>query len=84
MHKPQNTPRKYGKNYFINDFPPNHNALIGPTRDDTLSNVRASLSVLRNLAEVPDFSITEYTPTGFHFLTTCMIDALSFELNHRA
>ena len=85
MEKKKDKPKKYGEKYFFKNSspPPPHNPMIGSMQDDTLCNVRDGLCLIRELAEVPDFSPTKHTMTGFHFLMTTMINALNFEIEHR-
>ncbi len=84
MQENQYKPKKYGKNYFNKTPPPPpHNPMIGSVQGDTLCNVRDGLCLIRELAEVPDFSPTERTMMGFHLLMTTMINALSFEIENR-
>ncbi len=84
MLEEQDKPKKYGNKYFSNPTPPPpHNPMIGSMQGDTLCNVRDGLCLIRELAEVPDFSPTERTMMGFHFLMTTMINALSFEIENR-
>ncbi len=50
---------------------------------DTFSNVRNALFTLRELTEVQDFGMTESSVTGLHFLMTCIIKAVDFEIDNR-
>ncbi len=83
MLKEQNTPKKYTRKYFRKTFPPNHNPLIGTLQMDTFANVRDALYTLRELTEVQDFGPTEKSMTGLHFLMTCIIKAVDFEIENR-
>ena len=83
MLKEQSKPKKYSKKYFIKPFPPNHNPLIGSMQADTFANVRDALCTLRELTEVREFGLTEGSVTGLHFLMTCIIKAVDFEIDNR-
>lgn len=83
MPESNTTPKKYTKKYFQRHFPPNHNPLIGTLQMDTFANVRDALCTLRELTEVNDFGLTEGSTTGLHFLMTCIIKAVDFEINNR-
>lgn len=76
--------KRYGRRYFQNPFPPNHNPLIGTLQVDTLVNARDALYALQELTEHPEeVALTTNTTVGLHFLMTCVIDALQFEIKHR-
>ena len=83
MSEGQDNTQNHSENYLQDDLPANHNPLIGTLHRDTLCNVRDALCTLRELSEVRDLSATEHTMTGFHFLMTCIINALNFELEQR-
>jgi hypothetical protein len=70
-------------NYFTEDLPATHNPLIAALPVDTLSNIRDSLCTLRALNETTEFSLDENSVTGLHFLMTCIIKALDFEIDCR-
>ena len=78
-----NTLSEYPKEFFAETPPPNHNPLIGALQKDTLCNARDALCAIRELTEISDFSLTEYSSTGIYFLMTCIVNALSFEINNR-
>ena len=79
-----NTTFTFTDNYFINDLPPTHNPLIAHQSMDTLSNVRDTLCVLRELTEANEFSLNDNSTAGLHFLMTCIIRAVEFEVEHRS
>ena len=83
MPEEQDKPKKYTKRYFQRPFPPNHNPLIATAPMDTFTNVRDALCTLRELTEVPDFNLTERSVIGMHFLMTCIIKAVDFEIENR-
>ncbi|MGH1439018.1 MAG: hypothetical protein ACRBBR_02810 [Cellvibrionaceae bacterium] len=82
----ENQPSKsnyYSEEYFQTPFPPNHNPIIGASQVDTLCNAHNALCVLRQIVEPKDYETEEEIETGLFFLMTCIINALSFEVNHR-
>lgn len=83
MSKQKNKSKKYSEKYFLNDLPPTHNPLIGMMYEDTLCNVRNSLCALKEITESPDFAASKQAINGYHILTSCMVEALNFELYFR-
>ncbi len=83
MPKGCNTPNKYTKQYFENPLPLTHNPIIASSQIDTFTNVRDTLCTLRELTEVQEFGLAEHSLTGLHFLMTCVIEAVDFEIRGR-
>ena len=83
MPKGHNTPKKYPEQYFSNPLPPTHNPLIASMQIDTFTNVRDTLCTLRELTEVQEFGLAEHSLSGLHFLITCIIEAVDFEIKNR-
>ncbi len=83
MPKGHQTPKKCTKHYFEKPLPPTHNPLIASSQIDTFTNVRDTLCTLRELTEVKEFGLAEHSLTGLHFLMTCVIEAVDFEINGR-
>ena len=60
-------PETYSKEYFAQEFPPNHNPLIGSMREDTLCNVRDALHALNELNETQELRSFESAQVGCIF-----------------
>lgn len=68
---------------------PNHNSVVGMTREDTLNNVQDILTVVHEMflfSNEQDHSVefSEKAATGFACIISCVIDALSFEIRGRS
>ncbi len=83
MSKGHRTPKTLTEQYFKNPLPPTHNPLIASSQIDTFTNVRDTLCTLRELTEVKEFGLAEHSLTGLHFLMTCVIEAVDFEIKNR-
>ena len=78
------TPHTYSKQYFQQDFPPNHNPIIGALQADTLNNVHDCLSTLQMLTVAQEsLQLSTSSTTGLYYFMACLVDALAFETEHR-
>lgn len=72
---------------YLDKLPPNHNPVIGFSRDDTLANVADVLAVLEHLFVFPDgeqhADFSKEETTGMACILSCLMQALRFEINHR-
>ena len=78
--------RQYSRKFFLLQFPPNHNPLIGTLQIDTIHNVHDAIALLQEITVCPrddGFMFSEWSNTGYYYLMDCILRALRFEIYNR-
>ncbi len=71
---------------YLDNPPPNHNPLIGFSREDTLANVMDSLAILQHLFAFHADNEVVFNgeeASGVACVISCLLQALRFEVNNR-
>ena len=77
--------QQYSRKFFLKQFPPNHNPLIGVLQKDTLRNVHDAITLLQELCINSDDGMTpsDAINMGYFYVMDSVLRALRFELYNR-